>query len=99
MWHGGADAADDTRLVYQDSVYVGKGSDSDDVVARASGNRLVTRTFTAPLGLVFLESSTAFTQSSDSELAMIAKAGKYKGVSSEPIFHHVLSGATVKSLR
>ncbi len=99
MWHGDADADSDTRLVYQDSLYVGKGTDSDDTTSRASGSRLVTRTFTAPLGLVFLESTTNFTQSGDSQIALVVKPGKYKGVSSQPIFHHKLAGSTVKSLR
>lgn len=99
MWHGDADADSDTRLVYQDSLYVGKGADSDDTTSRASGSRIVTRQFTAPLGLVFLESTTNFTQSGDSQIALVVKPGKYKGVSSEPIFHHKLVGSTAKSLR
>lgn len=90
MWHGDADADSDTRLVWQDTLFQGKGTDSDDANSRSGGNRLVTRTFQAPLGLVFLEATSNFTQSSDSELAIIAKAGSYKGVSATPIFHHRL---------
>ncbi len=99
MFHGDADAAADTRLVWADTLYVGKGTDSDDTTSRASGSRLVTRTITAPLGLVFMEASAAFVQSSDSEIALIAKPGSYKGVNATPIFHHDLLGATAKSLR
>ena len=67
MWHGGADADADTRLVLQDSLYTSKtvGNSGDTPV---TGSRLVTRQFTAPLGLVFIESSIAFTQASDSEI-------------------------------
>jgi hypothetical protein len=98
MWHGDADADSDTRLVLQDSVYVGNtvGTGGSGL---PSGSRTVTRRFTAPLGLVFVETNVAFAQSSDSELCLVASPGKYKGVSSEPIFHHRLSGSTVKSLR
>ncbi len=99
MWHGDADADADTRLVWQDTLYVGVGSDSDDTVKRSSGARLVTRTFAAPLGLVFVQASSAFTQSSNSEIAMVAKAGSYKGVSAAPMLHHNLVGSTAKSLR
>lgn len=90
MWHGSSDADSDTRLSWADTLYVGKGVDSDDTASRASGSRLVTRTFSAPLGLVFVESNYNFAQSSDSEIALIAKSGKYKGVSAAPIFHHDL---------
>lgn len=98
MWHGDADASTDTRLVLQDVLYasttVGTGGSG-----LTTGARTVTRRFTAPLGLVFVQTNTAFTQSSNSEIALIASPGNYKGVSSEPIFHHRLSGSTVKSLR
>lgn len=99
MWHGDADADADTRLVWADTLTVGIGNDADDTSARTSATRLVSRMIQAPLGLLFLEANTAFSQSSDSEFAIIAKPGKYKGVSATPIFHHDLLGATVKSLR
>ncbi len=99
MYHGDADSAADTRLVWADSLYVGRGSDSNDTNSASSASRLVTRSFAAPLGLVFVEASTAFVQTSDSEMAVIAKSGKYKGVSATPIFHHELVGSTAKSLR
>jgi hypothetical protein len=99
MWHGASDADSDTRLTWVDTLYVGKGVDSDDTTSRASGSRLVTRTITAPLGLVFVEATAQFSQSSDSEFALVAKSGSYKGVSATPIVHHDLLGATAKSLK
>ncbi len=99
MWHGAADADSDTRLVWADTLVIGIGNDSDDTAARTAATRLVSRTIQAPLGLLFLEANAAFAQSSDSEFAVIAKPGKYKGVSAAPIFHHDLLGATAKSLR
>lgn len=99
MWHNAANADDDIRLAWADTLYVGKGSDSDDTTSRASGSRVVTRTFTAPLGLVWVEGTSNFVQTSDSEFALIAKAGNYKGVAATPIYHFDVVGSTAKSLR
>lgn len=101
MWHLGADASTDQRLVFQDSIYVGI-HDSDNANARAQGSRIVSRTFSAPLGLVFVSitgGTSTFATSGNSEMALIVKPGKYKGVSARPIFHFDMLGATAKSLR
>lgn len=99
MWHNAGDADTDSRLVFQDSLYLGKGSDSDDTSSSPSGSRVMTRSFTAPLGLVWVEATANFTRNSDSELILRVPSGKYKGVKAEPIFHFDMLGATAKSLR
>ncbi len=99
FWHGGADADTDFRMVFQDSMYVGS-TDSDNTSPLAPGNRLVTRTFSAPLGLVWVEANANLhSGTATPNIAMHAKAGNYKGVSAQPIYRYQMLGATAKSLR
>lgn len=109
FWHGGADADTDFCMVYQDCLYVGAtrtihdpdGSTTSDVdTVVASGSRVQTRTFTAPLGLVWVESaSNIHSGTTTPNFAMHVKAGNYKGVSAQPIYRYQMLGATAKSLR
>ncbi len=99
MWHNGGDADTDTRLIHQDTLYIGT-VDSDDTSSRAPDSRFRTRTFKAPLGFVYVEASANLASgTSNPDLCLHLKPGNYKGVSAQPIYRWDLLGATAKSLR
>ncbi len=99
FWHNAADADTDFRTVFQDSMYVGS-TDSDDTSILVNGARTVTRTFSAPLGLVWIESTgNLHSGTATPNIAMHVKKGNYKGVSARPIYRYEMLGATAKSLR
>lgn len=74
---------DSTVLVHQDTMYI----DADGSGVTRS------KTFDAPLGLIFVYTSASdfhYGESEDPELTLNVSPGKYKGVHSEPIFRHDL---------
>ncbi len=91
-----------TALSYQDTIYIGRGNDSDDTSTSASGSKVISKVFDAPLGIVYVHTSQTDFLYTDGEggpeLALEAMPGNYKGVKSSPIFRHNLAGATAKSM-
>lgn len=84
-----------TTLAYQDTI-----------VSATSGEGTSpqkSRVFDAPLGLVYITTSSSDFLYTDGEggpeLALTVSPGNYKGVHSDPIFRYSMSGATAKSIR
>ena len=82
-WADDASSVSDTRLVYHDYLYNGNTHDKSA--------RSTTKTFTAPLGMVWVKMSTGtwnYTEAQGGpQICVHAKKGSYKGVDSTPIYN------------
>lgn len=98
-WAGDGSADTNTTLVFQDTLYYNRSRDTHDPDGGTTSDydtyvpmsqRLVSKTFTAPLGLVWIFSESDLVYTSRPQFCLHVSPGKYKGVDATPIIRYNL---------
>lgn len=98
-WAGDASADSNTSLVLQDTLFYNRSRDTHDLDGSTSdydtyvplAHRLVSKTFEAPLGLVWIFADAAdMTYTTRPQFKISYAKGNYKGVDSQPIVNYNL---------